>query len=1051
MLFLRARLIPLLVALSVMLLSNVALASHFRFGTITWTIPDPVAAPRTVRFVVTHGWARGSESSVTLNFGDSTTFSGMGTSIGTGTDVAGAQYNTLQFTTTHTYAASAGNGPFTVFFASCCRISGLTNGGDANFRVQTVVSLLPGNTGGPVTTAPAIISLSAGAVRTYLFPAFDPDFDPLTCRLGVMSESGLPTGQDIPSVPAGGARPTIMATTGGCLLTWDLTRAVSGQRYVLPLVIESTHSGVRSGAPLDIIVEISNRPSPTCAGGGTFVAPVGQPFSATVTGTNPVAGNLVMTGIGVPSGATLNPVDGTSRASPYTTTFAWTPTMAFFGTTQNVLINYRNTDGLTGTCFLTIQVPTCNNFGTPCTVGVGACQRMGMNVCTGPGMTACNVTAGMAGTETCNGIDDDCDGMTDEGSLCTGTTPICSNTLRRCVQCATNANCPSTAPICEVAMGVCRACNMDSECSGATPACIAGRGCVQCTASNTRACTGATPVCNTTTNTCVQCNSNTDCSGRTPICNTTTRTCVPCTADSQCGGATPACATSGANQGACVQCTTANASVCTASMTVCDNTNNRCVRCNTNADCGGTTPACVMNTCRACRGDSDCGGATPACGASGACVQCTMTNSSACTGATSACNTTSNRCVQCTSNAQCGGTTPVCDLPSNMCRPCQADRDCSGATPACGATGACVQCTMTNATACTGMTPVCNTSNSTCVQCNTNAQCGGNTPICDMTSRRCRGCGGDTECGGATPACGAAGACVQCTVMSAGACRSPTSVCNPATSSCVQCLNDAQCSGNTPVCQNNMCRGCQNDMECAMRDGATACATTGACVQCTATNTRGCPSASPVCNPTDNRCVLCTAGPTGDATRCAMNPDGRACIAPMMSGESFACGCLADSDCGDSNSGRVCDSMTRRCVVGCAVGMGRNGCPMGQSCTADEPGAIGMCTTTCNRNADCMGSAPYCRIGNRDAGGMSACVECLNDSHCGMRTDGRALCDTSSSRCVQCTESNTASCMASGAGSACLMGVCGCMRDADCGGPASGRVCDTDNRPIRRW
>ena len=153
-----------------MLLSNVALASHFRFGTITWTIPDPVAAPRTVRFVVTHGWARGSESSVTLNFGDSTTFSGMGTSIGTGTDVAGAQYNTLQFTTTHTYAASAGNGPFTVFFASCCRISGLTNGGDANFRVQTVVSLLPGNTGGPVTTAPAIISLSAGAVRTYLFP-----------------------------------------------------------------------------------------------------------------------------------------------------------------------------------------------------------------------------------------------------------------------------------------------------------------------------------------------------------------------------------------------------------------------------------------------------------------------------------------------------------------------------------------------------------------------------------------------------------------------------------------------------------------------------------------------------------------------------------------------------------------------------------------------------------------------------------------------------------------------------------------------------------------
>ena len=51
-LFLR-RIVPLLLAAFVVLFGAVAEASHFRFGNITWSIPDPVGAPRTVRFVVT--------------------------------------------------------------------------------------------------------------------------------------------------------------------------------------------------------------------------------------------------------------------------------------------------------------------------------------------------------------------------------------------------------------------------------------------------------------------------------------------------------------------------------------------------------------------------------------------------------------------------------------------------------------------------------------------------------------------------------------------------------------------------------------------------------------------------------------------------------------------------------------------------------------------------------------------------------------------------------------------------------------------------------------
>ncbi len=53
--------------------------------------------------------------------------------------------------------------------------------------------------------------------------------------------------------------------------------------------------------------------------------------------------------------------------------------------------------------------------GSACTVGVGACAQEGAMVCTADGSgTECDATPGARGTETCNGVDDDCDGTTDE-------------------------------------------------------------------------------------------------------------------------------------------------------------------------------------------------------------------------------------------------------------------------------------------------------------------------------------------------------------------------------------------------------------------------------------------------------------------------------------------------------------------------------------------------------------------------------------------------------------------------------------------------------------
>jgi hypothetical protein len=55
-------------------------------------------------------------------------------------------------------------------------------------------------------------------------------------------------------------------------------------------------------------------------------------------------------------------------------------------------------------------------LGAGCSAGLGACLRGGLVQCTSDGTaTACGAVAGLPAEESCNAIDDDCDGQTDEG------------------------------------------------------------------------------------------------------------------------------------------------------------------------------------------------------------------------------------------------------------------------------------------------------------------------------------------------------------------------------------------------------------------------------------------------------------------------------------------------------------------------------------------------------------------------------------------------------------------------------------------------------------
>ncbi len=415
------RLLFLLVSVATLFFSFDAEASHFRYGTINWTVPDPQNAPLTVEFTVEQAW-RSSFVPIDcteIQFGDGTN-SGQGANpgcstdatIGTGTDANGQNYLVRRYVVTHTYATA---GDFLVFFEACCRIDSLENGAGLDFRVETRVNLAGGNTGGPVSASPAVIQMQTGGTRTYTFPVFDPDFDTASCRLATDGEVGFTNW--VPTV--GGNPPIVSMTPQGCQVSWNLTTGVPGDQYVLHLVFESIHGGAVSSTQLDLIVELVGGAPPTCSinGGGpnaTFVVDPGVPLSVQTVGTQLLVTNMTVTSLGLPAGATITPAG--AGTSPLTKTFAWTPPLAEAGNTRIVAVNYTNILNTTGTCFITINVAQCAGLGDPCSEGVGQCQAPGQIVCLGPNLPDCNATPGTPVAETCDTLDNDCNGTPDNGN-----------------------------------------------------------------------------------------------------------------------------------------------------------------------------------------------------------------------------------------------------------------------------------------------------------------------------------------------------------------------------------------------------------------------------------------------------------------------------------------------------------------------------------------------------------------------------------------------------------------------------------------------------------
>ena len=132
--------------------------------------------------------------------------------------------------------------------------------------------------------------------------------------------------------------------------------------------------------------------------------------------------------------------------------------------------------------------------------------------------------------------------------------------------------------------------------------------------------------------------------------------------------------------------------------------------------------------------------------------------------------------------------------------PARATASAAAPTPACQASGACGQCSATNAALCTGATPLCHARAAPASPAWRTPTARRRAPVCDADVHTCRGCAGDSECGGATPACQPSGACGQCSAdqRHAAARARRRSAAPPGTLRRLPA--DAQCSGTTPVC-----------------------------------------------------------------------------------------------------------------------------------------------------------------------------------------------------------------------------------------------------------
>ena len=346
-------------------------ASHFRYHTVSWSM----GTNDTVIFQVTQSWRWSAFGNPALNtvtpissftFGDatSTSYSLLITSINPTED-----WFTGVTTIKHKYPA---NGTYIFQYSDCCRIGGLLDGNSGLSQLmQTSVTIggSPQNNS-PVTTVPAIVNFQLNSPNTFTIPGYDPDGDALTFSITPTANSGLNT-----STPPG------LTLSSAGVINW--TPTVSGLSAFSVKITDSKGDYTTVDFLLRSSVFTSNPPTfdyaVTPVNNFVYSVNPGTPINFNVKADDVDAGStVVLTGSGIPSGATFTPGLPTTAANPATTAFSWTPGMADIGSYVMALTATDN-NGQQAITNIIINVNTNPVFDVPPTpvAGSGFCVVVG--------------------------------------------------------------------------------------------------------------------------------------------------------------------------------------------------------------------------------------------------------------------------------------------------------------------------------------------------------------------------------------------------------------------------------------------------------------------------------------------------------------------------------------------------------------------------------------------------------------------------------------------------------------------------------------------------
>jgi hypothetical protein len=690
-------------------------------------------------------------------------------------------------------------------------------------------------------------------------------------------------------------------------------------------------------------------------------------------------------------------------------------------------------DGTDNDCNGTIDDPSALD-GTNCSTGLMGVCADGKTKCTS-GTLGCqpNVAPGSQ-PETCNALDDDCDGTVDDVA---NINAECAAKLPQATQVSVWA---CTVGFCSVT-----SCSANwGDCDGSP-----GNGCETNLLNTVTSCGSCGNVCNATNG--------------SPYCDlgTCKIACDPgfgnCDGNAANGCETPL--TSTTNCGACGQaCTNANGSTvcslmlcvptCSAGFGNCDgNANNGCET-NTNTSTGNCG-ACGQ-TCTNPNGTTSCSGGNCVPQCAGGYASCDGNANNGCETNT---NTSTGNCGACGVNCTNANGTTAC--VAGVCEPsCSAGTaDCDGNpnngcetnvnTNAnnCGSCG--TQCTNAHGTtSCVGgtCTPVCAAGYASCDGnpvngCETNL--GNSVNNCGACGAGCTNPNGSTSCvgGNCAPLCSSGwgncdgdtdNGCETQTATSTNNCGSCGTVCSNAhgTTSCIGGACTPVCSSGWTNCDSNPNNGCETNTnsdvdncgscgnQCVNPQGSVSCSG-GVCqVGCNPgfancdgnagngcetnvqTNINNCGGCGIGCvNP--NGSTSCVGGSCAPACSPGFgNCDGNANngCETNVTNTTAHCGACGNA-CTNAHGTTSCNAGA--CVPVCAAGWGNcdgnnaNGCETNLNTSTGDCGACGVTCSNTNGTTACIGAVcvPSCSAGagNCDGNPNNGCETNLNTntSHCG--------------------------------------------------------------------